>query len=57
MTATTDRFCFYLGMPQRESVIENVIGHAAAKRDSLRLVKGPMDAEIDSALPVFFFSL
>src|SRR6266853_859625 len=41
-----------LRMSWREGVIEHVIGNAATKGDSLRLVKGPVNAKINSALAV-----
>ena len=40
-----------------ESVIEYVIAYAATKGDSLRFVKGPVNAEINSALTVLFLGL
>src|SRR6266481_2591156 len=43
-----------LRMSWREGVIEHVIGDAAAKGDSLRFVKGPMNAKINSTLAVLF---
>ena len=44
-------------MNRREGVIEHVIGHAATKGDSLRLVEGPVNAEINSALTVLLLGL
>ena len=46
-----------LRMSWREGVIEHVIGNAATKGDSLRLVKGPVNAKINSALAVLFCGL
>ena len=40
-----------------ESVLEHVIRHLPALGDSLGLVEGPVNTEIDSALAIFFFSL
>src|SRR5437667_6405100 len=40
-----------------ESVIEDVIGHAATQGDPLGLVKGPVNAKINSALTVLFCGL
>src|SRR2546421_444430 len=44
-------------MRRIECVIEHVISHEAARRDRFCLVERPVDTEINSALPVFFFSL
>src|ERR1700730_12858718 len=41
----------------REGVVEDVVGHVAALGDGLGLVEVPVDAEINSALAVFFFGL
>src|SRR4051794_41726408 len=46
-----------LGVRWCEGVIEHVIGHATTERDSLRFVKGPMNAKINSALTVFLLGL
>ena len=35
----------------------NEVGHLPALGDSRRLIEGPMDAEINAALPVFLFGL
>src|ERR1043165_9672944 len=43
-------------MQRRERVVEHVIAHAPAQSDTLGLVELPVDAEIDSALAVLFFS-
>jgi hypothetical protein len=39
----------------RESVIEDVIAHAATEGDPLDFVEGPMDAKINAALSILFF--
>jgi hypothetical protein len=39
-----------------QEMCEHVVGHAPALRDALALVEGPVDTEIDAALPIFFFS-
>jgi hypothetical protein len=39
----------------REGTIEDVIGHAISLLDAFRLVEGPMNPEINSALSIFFF--
>ena len=44
-------------MRRRESVIENVIAYPATLGDSFRLVKGPMNAEINPALAILFLGL
>jgi len=40
-----------------ESVIVHVIAHPAPRSNPFCLVEGPVDAEINSALAVFFLSL
>ena len=40
-----------------EGVVEDVIRDVAALSDALRFIEWPMDAEINSALAVFFFGL
>src|ERR1700681_3696445 len=37
-------------------MVEDVVGHAAALGDTFTLVEGPVNAEIDPALAVFFLS-
>ena len=57
-TATMRRFLLLpRGVHRPESVIENVIAYAATEADSFRLIKRPVDAEINSTLPVLFFCL
>src|SRR5947208_97062 len=38
-------------------MIEDVIGHAVTQSDSLRFVKGPVNAKINPALAVLFLGL
>jgi hypothetical protein len=40
-----------------ESVLEDVLRYAPALGDPFGLVERPVDAEVDPALAVFFFSL
>src|SRR5688500_12355112 len=40
-----------------EGVLEDVVRYATPLRDALRLIKGPVDAEVDSALAIFFLGL
>src|SRR5882762_3851388 len=40
-----------------EGFSEDVVGHALALRDPLRLVEGPVDPEIDAALAVLFLGV
>src|SRR6267378_3274857 len=60
------RFTFHLSqmtgsllpsMVRSQDVLEYVVGHEAALRDSLGLVEQPVDAEIDAALTVFLLRL
>ena len=44
-------------MQRHEHVVEHIISHPSAQGDALRFVEGPVDAEVDSALAVLFFSL
>ncbi len=44
-------------MQRRENVGENVVGYLSSLRDSFRLIKGPVNAEIDTALTVLFLCL
>lgn len=44
-------------MLRHEHIIEHVVPHPPAQDDRLRLVERPVDAEVDSALAVLFFSL
>ena len=44
-------------MSRCEGVIEHVIAYAATKGDSLRFVKGPVNAKINSALTVLLLRL
>ena len=44
-------------MQRHEHVVEHVISHLSAQGDARRFVEGPVDAEVDSALAVLFFSL
>ena len=43
-------------MTWEQEMCEYIVGHAPALRDALGLVEGPVDTEIDAALPVLFFS-
>src|SRR5215211_1325175 len=40
-----------------ERVLEDVVRHLPAKDSTSRLVESPVDAEVDTALAVFFFGL
>ena len=44
-------------MPRLHRMLEHVVGHAVALRDSFRRVERPVDTEIDTALAVFLFRL
>src|SRR5215813_8469226 len=46
-----------LPVPRHEGVLEDVIRHAPALVNPLGLVKRPVDAQLDTALPVLFLSL
>ena len=48
--------CFAL-VHWRERIVEHVVPDPATLGDTLRLVEDPVDAEVDSAYAVFFFSL
>src|SRR5438128_6045735 len=59
MTTSNRRGLFYF-LPRagrRESVIEYVIAHPAARGDPFRFVEGPMNAKINPALAVLFLRL
>src|SRR5206468_11167671 len=46
------------GAPHRHKrVLEHVVRHTPALSDARGLVERPVDAEVDSALPVLFFGL
>ena len=42
---------------RQERVIENVVGDASTLTDAGSLIEVPVDAEINSALAIFFFGL
>src|SRR4029453_13783187 len=42
---------------RNKGVLEDLVRYLPTQRDPFGLVEGPMDAEIDSALAIFFFSL
>ena len=44
-------------MQRRERVLEYVVRYLTALSDSSRLIKSPMNAEVNSALAVFFLGL
>src|SRR5437867_13314281 len=44
-------------MERHERVVEHVISHLSAESNTRRLVERPVDAQVNSALAVFFFCL
>ena len=56
MVSRCPKSAYLLGQ-RCERVVEDVIGDASALRDALSFVERPMNAEINSALTIFFFRL
>jgi hypothetical protein len=52
----TGWFLLAFAMQRQEHVVEHIISYQSAQRDALRLIEGPVDAKIDSALAVLFLS-
>ena len=48
---------FVVVVHSSERVFKDKVRHFSALRYSLRLVEGPVNAKVDSALSVFFFCL
>ena len=44
-------------VPGLESVVKDVVSNMPTQHDALRLVEGPVNAQIDSALAVLFLRL